>query len=224
VRIGTPKLDFDGSRLTITYDIINSNPSDRFFVWVLIQNKNGETLKLNSLKGDVSDVSGGGNKIITWNPADDSVFLNEEVAVEIQAEKYEKSYNKGSAIVKSLLLPGLGQTKMSGGKPYWIMGLVSYGALAGGVVSYSGYKDSYDKYLSETENPQKRAEYLSESEKKAGMSGALLVTAAVIWTANLIWVSATPNRYQPLKYKPLTLQPSADPVNGAALLTLRYKF
>lgn len=222
--IGTPKLDFDGSKLTITYDMIEANPSDQYYVWVLIQKKDGEVLKLNSITGDIGDTKPGNGKVITWVPGNDSVFLNEEVTVEVQAEKYVKSYNKGSALVKSLLLPGLGQTKMSGGKPYWIMGLVSYGALAGGLVTYSAYKDSYNKYLSETEDPQKRADYLSESEKKATMAGAMFVTAAAIWTANLIWVAATPNKYQPLKYKPITLSPSADLKNGAALMTFRYNF
>jgi len=224
VQIGTPKLDFDGKELKISYDILNADQSDQFYVWVLIQNKKGETLKLNSLTGDIGDTKAGREKIISWIPANDSVFLNEEVSVELQAEKYVKSFNKGSVMLRSVLLPGLGQTKVSGGKPYWIMGIVSYGAIAGGLVTYSGYKDSYDKYLAENEDPQKRADYLSEAEKKATMAGAMFVTAAVIWTSNLIWVAATPNRYQPLKYKPLTFQPSADPLNRAAFLTLRYKF
>ncbi len=223
-QIGTPKLGFDGQKLTIQYDINNASPSDQFYVWVMIQKKNGETLKLNSITGDIGDTKAGKEKVITWIPANDSVFLNEEVTVEVQAEKYVKSFNKGSVMLKSILLPGLGQTKMSGGKPYWVMGIVSYGALAGGLVTYSNYKDSYDKYLLETEDPQKRADYLSEAEKRATLAGAMFVTAAAIWTANLIWVAATPNKYQPLKYKPLTLQPSADPLNGAAFLTLRYKF
>jgi hypothetical protein len=223
-QIGTPELGFDGQKLTIQYDLINASPSDQFYVWVMIQKKNGETLKVNSISGDIGDIKAGKEKIITWIPANDSVFLNEEVTVEVQAEKYVKSFNKGSVMLRSILLPGLGQTKVSGGKPYWVMGIVSYGALAGGLVTYSGYKDSYDKYLAETEDPQKRADYLSDAEQKATMAGAMFVTAAAIWTANLIWVAATPNRYQPLKYRPLTFQPSADPLNGAALLTLRYKF
>lgn len=223
-QIGTPKLDFDGQKLTIQYDMRNASSSDQYCVWVLIQKKNGELVKINSLTGDYGDVKGGSNKVITWVPSSDSVFLNEEVTVEIQAEKYVKSFSKGSVMLKSILLPGLGQTKVSGGKPYWVMGVVSYGAIAGGLVTYSGYKDSYDKYLAETEDPQKRAEYLNEAEQKSTMAEAMIVTAAAIWTANLIWVAATPNKYQPLKYKPLTLQPSADPLNGAALLTLRYKF
>ena len=223
-QIGTPKLAFDGQKLTIQYDFVNASASDQFYVWVMIQKKNGETLKMNSITGDIGDTKAGKEKVIIWIPANDSVFLNEEVTVEVQAEKYIKSFNKGSVMLRSILLPGLGQTRVSGGKPYWVMGIVSYGALAGGLVTYSGYNDNYDKYLAETEDPQKRADYLSDAEKKATMAGAMFVTAAAIWTANLIWVAATPNKYQPLKYKPLTLQPSADPLNGAALLTLSYKF
>jgi len=223
-QIGTPKLEFDGQKLLISYDMINANQSDQFYVWVVIQKKDGQVLNINSITGDVGDTKAGKGKVITWMPAKDSVFLNEEVTVVVNAEKYEKSYNKGSAMLLSIVVPGLGQTKMSGGKPYWIMGVASYGALAGGLVTYSGYKSNYDKYLTEETDPQKRADYLSQAEKQANMSSALFVTAAAIWTTNLIWVALTPNRYQPLKYKPLTLSPTADPLNGAALLTLRYKF
>ncbi|HAM11163.1 MAG: hypothetical protein A2X05_00540 [Bacteroidetes bacterium GWE2_41_25] len=223
-QIGIPKLEFDGQKLLISYNIINENQSDQFYVWVVIQKKDGQILKMNSISGDLGDIKPGKNKLITWEPAKDSVFLNEEVTVKVNAEKYVKSYNKGSAILLSVLVPGLGQSKMSKGKPFWLMGVASYGALAGGLVTYSGYKSNYDKYLAEETDPKKRADYLNQAEKQANMSGALFVTAAAIWTTNLIWVALTPNRYQPLKYKPLTLSPSADPLNGAALLTLRYKF
>jgi hypothetical protein len=223
-QIGTPNLTFDGSKLTISYDMINENQSDQFYVWVVIQKKDGQLLKMNSLSGDIGDIKPGKNKVITWVPAKDSVYLNEEVSVEVKAEKYVKEFNKGSMVLLSVVLPGLGQTKMSKGKPYWLMGVASYGALAGGLVTYSGYKKNYDSYLLEENDPQKRADYLSQAEKQANLSSALFVTAAAIWTANLIWVAMTPNKYQPLKYRPLTLEPSADPKNGAALLTLRYKF
>lgn len=222
-QIGIPKLDFDGSKLTITYDMINASQSDQYYVWVLIQKKNGEVLKLNSLTGDIGDTKAGKNKVITWIPANDSVFINEEVTVEVQAEKYVKSYNKGSAMLLSVLFPGSGQTKMSGGKPYWIMGVASYGALAGGLVTYSSYKKSYDSYLIE-EDPQKRADFLSKAEKQANLTSAMLVTAATIWTVNLFWVAFTPNRYQSLKYGKLTLAPTANPLNGSTYLTLKYKF
>jgi|WetSurMetagenome_2_1015567.scaffolds.fasta_scaffold201703_2 hypothetical protein len=223
-QIGTPKLEFDGVKLQISYDIVSDNQSDQFYVWVVIQKKDGPALKMKSLSGDVGDIKAGKNKIITWVPANDSVYLNEEVTVEVKAEKYVKSYNKGSAMLLSVLVPGLGQTKMCKGKPYWIMGVASYGALAGGLVTYSSYKKNYDNYLAEETDPAKRADYLSQTEQQAKLSGAMFVTATAIWTANLFWAALAPNRYEPLKFRPLTLTPSADPVNGSAFLTLRYNF
>jgi len=222
-QIGTPKLEFDGQKLFISYDMINANQSDQFYVWVVIQKKDGQILKINSISGDLGDIKPGTNKVISWEPAKDSVFLNEEVTVEVNAEKYVKSFNKGSAMLLSVLVPGLGQTKMSKGKPYWLMGVASYSALVGGLVTYGSYKKNYDSYLIE-EDPQKRADYLSQAEKQANLSSAMFVTSAAIWITNLFWVALAPNRYESLKYKPLTLEPSADPLNGAALLTLRYKF
>jgi hypothetical protein len=223
-RIGTPKLEFDGDRLTISYDVINANQSDQFYVWVVVQKKDGQVLKMNSISGDIGDVRSGTGKVITWEPAKDSVFLNEEVTVQINAEKYVKSYNKGKMVLLSIAIPGLGQTRMSGGKPFWLMGVASYGALAGGLVTYSSYKSNYDNYLAEETDPQKRSDYLSQAEKNATLSSAMFTTAAAIWVSNLFWVALTPNKYQSLKHKPLTLEPSAYPLSGAALLTLRYKF
>jgi len=223
-RIEPPKLEFDGNKLTITYDFIDAGQSDQYFVWVSVENKQGEEFKIKALSGDIGDIKPGKGKKVIWIPADDSVFLDEEVSVEVYAEKYDKEFNKGSAMMKSVIFPGLGQTKMSKGKPYWLMGVPFYGSLAGGFVTYNSYKSNYDKYLAEETDPQKRADFLSKAQNSATMSSALLVTAAVIWTSNLIWAGATPNKYQHLKYKPLTIQPTADPVNGTAFLTLRYKF
>lgn len=223
-RIEPPKLEFDGNKLVIAYDILDGTQADLYYVWVEIEDKNGENLKAKSISGDLGDIKPGKGKIVSWIPADDSVFLDEEVTVEVNAEKYVREFKKGTAMMKSVLFPGLGQSMMKKGKPYWVMGVAFYGALAGGFVTYSSYKSNYDKYLAEETDPQTRADLLSKAEKNATMSSALLVTAAVIWTSNLIWAGTTPNRYQPLKYKPLTVQPTADPLNGAALITLRYKF
>ena len=124
-RITPPKLEFDGNKLLISYDVINGNQSDQFYVWVEISKKSGEQIRMHSLSGDVGDIKAGGNKKITWTPANDSVFLNEMVFIEVKAEKYVKSFKKGSMMLLSTVLPGLGQTKISNGKPWWLTGIVS---------------------------------------------------------------------------------------------------
>ena len=79
-----------------------------------MEKKNGELIKMKGISGDAGDkIKAGKNKQITWVPEKDSVFLNEVVYVEVKAEKYVKSFNKGSMMLLSTAFPGLGQTKIS---------------------------------------------------------------------------------------------------------------
>jgi hypothetical protein len=221
--IPPPRLEFDGKKMLVSYDVISSKQSDQFYVWLEIQKKNGEALKMNSISGDIGDTKAGRNKLITWVPENDSVFLNEMVDVELKAEKYVRSYNKGSMTMLSILMPGLGQTKISKGKPYWLTGVAAYGTLAGGLITRSNYLKTYDEYQIE-EDPVKRSELFDQTQKQMNMSGALFVTSAAIWTANLFWVAMTPNRYQPLKHAKITLAPSSHPARGTNMLTMQVNF
>jgi hypothetical protein len=222
-QITPPRLEFDGKKLQISYDVLNNKESDKLFVWVEIQKRTGEPLNAVSLSGDIGDIKGGKTKVITWIPENDSLFLNEVVNVEIKAEKYIKSFNKGSMVLRSIALPGLGQTKISGGKPYWIMGVAAYGTLAGGLIYSSKYQKTYDQYTIE-EDPKKRSDLYDQTQKQMNMASALLISSAAIWTANLVWVMAIPNKYQPLKYGRITLAPYADPLRGNTILSMRVNF
>ncbi len=222
-QIAQPRLEFDGNRLLISYDMLNAKKSDQFYVWVEIEKKNGETLNVNSLTGDIGDIKAGTNKQISWIPANDSVFLNEVVNVELMAEKYVKAYNKGKMTLLSIAFPGLGQTKMSSGKPYWLTGIAAYGTLAGGLITHSNYLKTYDKYLTE-EDPVKRSELFDQTQKQMNLSGALFVTSGAIWVTNLIWVGMIPNRYQPLRNAKITLVPASYPARGTNMLTLQVNF
>jgi hypothetical protein len=222
--ITPPALEFDGTQLLISYDVINKNQSDQFYVWVEMEKKNGEVIQVKSLTGDVGEnIQSGTNKKITWVPAKDNVFLDEEINVEVKAEKYIKSFNKGSAMLMSTALPGLGQTKISKGKPWWITGVVAYGSLAGGLVTHSSFLKSYDSYRSETD-PALRSEMLAKTQTQMNFSNILIISGVTLWAANIFWVAITPNRYQPLQNVKLTLDQSTGPFKGAALLSLKVNF
>jgi hypothetical protein len=223
VKITPPKLEFDGRQLLIGYDFMNTNSADQFYVWVEMEKRNGEAIKMKALSGDVGTTKAGKNKQIKWIPASDSVFLNEVVSVEVKAEKYVKSYSKGSMMLLSTLMPGLGQTKISKGKPYWLTGVAAYGALAGGFITHQSYLKTYDTYSVETD-PLKRKDLFDKTQKQMNMSGTLIITGAAIWVANLLWVAATPNKYQPLKHVNLTINQSDGPFKGTTLLKMRLNF
>jgi hypothetical protein len=223
-QITQPKLEFDGSQLLISYDVICKNETAQFYVWVEIERKNGEKVRIKSVTGDFGDkIKAGMNKKIYWIPEKDSVFLAEEVYVEVKAEKYEKSFNRGSAILLSSILPGLGQTKISNGKPFWMTGVAAYGVLAGGFVLHQSYIKTYSSYRIE-EDPSKRVALRAKAQNQLNISGGLIASGAVLWMANLIWVAVIPNKYQPLKHVKLSLEQLPQTDNKTVLLTMRLNF
>ena len=222
--ITPPKLEFDGRQLQISYDLINKNEGDQFYVWVEIEKKNGETVRMRALTGDVGDkIKVGINKKIYWVPENDSVFLDEDLSVEVKAEKYIHSFSKSSMMLLSTIFPGLGQTKISNGKPFWLTGIAAYGIVAGGFIVHQSYFKTYNSYLIE-EDPSKRASLQTKAQNQSDLSGALFISGTVLWIGNLIWTASIPNTYQPLKHLQLSLQqfPGAD--KRTALLSMHLTF
>jgi hypothetical protein len=223
-KISIQKPEFDGRQLLISYDIVNNNQADQFYVWVEMEKKNGEPIRMKSLSGDVGDnIKAGTNKKIFWVPAKDSILLNEEVNVEVKAEKYTKSFNKGSVMLMSAVIPGLGQTKISKGKPWWLIGVVAYGALAGGFIANSSSLKTYDSYKIE-EDGLKRKDLYSQAQNQKNISNVLIVSGVAIWTVNIIWVALIPNEFQPLQHLKLSFDQSTFPYSRTTLLTLQFNF
>jgi hypothetical protein len=220
--ITEPKLEFDGYKLTITYDLVSKVHSDIFNIWVEIRNQAGAPIRAYSYKGEVGDsIKPGSSKIITWVPEEDAMFLDDDISVELKGEKYEKSFNKGSMILSSTLVPGLGQAKISKGKPWWLASIPAYGALAGGLVFHKKYTDTYDAYMNATADPVERSDLFDQSQKQKNLSGALFLTSAVVWVSNIIWVAATPDRYKPMQHTKVSL--NSFPFNHERITLLSFK-
>lgn len=124
---------------------------------------------------------------------------------------------------KSAVFPGWGQTCISRGKPFWLTGVAAYGSLAGGLIVRNKSNDTFSSYQAE-EDPVKRDELFNQAQKQSNISGALVVTGAAIWVANICWMAAMPNNYLPLKHVNLTLNQSNDSFRKATLLTMKINF
>jgi hypothetical protein len=222
--ITKPKLEFDGYKLTISYDLVTKSQSDIFSVWVEIRNQEGKPVRAYSFKGEVGDsLKPGNNKIVTWIPEDDAVFLDEDVTVELKAEKYERSFNKGAVVASSTIVPGLGQTKIKNGKPWWLISIPAYGTLAGGFVMHSKYISTYNEYLKATESVE-RSDLYNQSQKEKNLSGAFFISSAVIWISNIIWVAATPDNFKPLQHTKFSLNSFPASHERIPLLSLQIDF
>lgn len=225
------KLEIIGNQLHITFNIDSKNPSDKFRITVEINKQNGELVHPKSITGELGEnIISGNNKEIIWDLEKDSIYLDEEISVELLGEKLSvelidaklgESYSRSSLILMSTALPGLGQTKLTG-KPWWIGGLAAYGTLAGGFIFYKMSRDDYDLYL-DAKTTSTRDEYFDKSTKESVISNVFFVTATSIWVANIIWVAVMPDRNKTLKHANVYVAPSTIPYKGA-MVSLRVDF
>jgi hypothetical protein len=225
VLITQPRLESDGNQLLIFYDIVAKNSADKFYIWVEMEKANGEKILAKTLSGDIGEnIKAGNNKKIIWAPEQDSIYLKEEIFVEVKAERYVKSFDKGSMFLRSAIFPGWGQTKISKGKPWWLTGIAVYGTLAGGYVYYKNYLKSYDSYRAEEDDPLRRADLAEQAKKQQNISMTMIYSAASAWAVNVLWVTFTPNRYQLLQHVKFSLNSSPSPYNRGLLLSLKWDF
>ena len=86
--VSKPRLSLTENKLTIEYDILNSQPTDTFNVWIEVTDTNGNIIKVSSLTGDFGEkIKGGLNRKIVWDLKQDNIIINEEIFVEIMVEK-----------------------------------------------------------------------------------------------------------------------------------------
>jgi hypothetical protein len=86
VRVSDPKLEMVGNAIHISYDILNSNPDEKYIISIVIKDENGNIINAKALEGDIGDeVSGGGNKQIAWNLEADQIFIDAYIFVQINA-------------------------------------------------------------------------------------------------------------------------------------------
>ena len=219
-----PRLTFDGNQLQIYYDIITRSPRDQFYTWLEIKRSDGQSVIAKNLQGDIGDkIKGGNNRKISWFPKQDSVYIDDEIFIEVKAEKYSREFNKCGMLARSAILPGWGQAKISKGKPYWIAGILFYGSVATGYLSYKNYIDTYNAYKTE-EDPVRRLDLKKKSQDQLNLASAIILSGAGLWAVNMIWVAATPNRYHLPQHVNLTLTNPPHSGHQAVLISFKTEF
>jgi hypothetical protein len=203
--ISEPKLEYDGTKLSIVYDLIAQKQSDVFSIWVEMTDQSGKPIRAYTFKGDVGDmISPGSVKKITWFPEDDGKLLDEDVSVVVSGERYEMIFNKSTVLLTSSVLPGSGLSKIKSNKAWWLAAVPVYGAVAGGFIYHSKYQKTYSDYKAETDVPT-REDLLAKSKTQNSIASACFISAAVIWAADMVWVAASKNRYKPLQHTKLSV-------------------
>jgi len=175
------------------------------------------------------------NKRIIWDLGMDHLVIDEQISVEVKAEKIispetaaedkttdEKTYHetkevsKFDMILASFIMPGWGQSKASEGRRYWLTGVAHYGCLVGAAIFI--WRSEYNYSILE----------INKADRQGITAAVLGFSATGIWLANMIWVIATPppgeKSYLLLKDHNIRLEPYVDPSLNSMMLSFKYTF
>ena len=238
VKITEPRLELSNENLIIEFDILSAAPSDVFKVWIEVTNASGLIINAQSLSGDIGEeITGGNNKRILWNLELDAIALDNEIFIEVVAEKmtppestppkYLKTVSKGNMILSSIVLPGWGLSKIRQGKPYWLLGVAGYGCIAGSVYLNRTAINTYDEYRASMDIEDSNALY-DKAIRQNTISKSLGYSAAGIWAISIIWslVTTVPSPELSIHQSlhKISIQPLYNQHMNCTMISLNYVF
>lgn len=224
------------NRITIAYDLIAKGRFKKraFRIDMYCSQDSGKSFSnpLVYVVGDVNQVSPGENKEIKWNYfADFPNFTGRNLQFKLQAnlqplsqEQRLRKMGGPENALKSLLVPGLGNYRVSEGRNYWIITAASLGLVGSGLYYRLQASSSYDDYLAST-SPEQADSFYDQFEDRNQLSNILLIGGAAIWIGDVIWVAIKgfKNKKQ-LKNNTLGLRMDYDPNFRQPMLGIKGRF
>jgi hypothetical protein len=252
IQVSDPRLELRDNAIHITYDILNSSPSDEFKVDLLITDADGNEIKASALSGDIGDmVEGGNNKHIIWDLDVDKIEMNAKIYVKVNVKAIsppvpiavvpseeetnggteektakEKSFNRTAIILQSVAFPGLGLSRITG-NPHWIRGVAGYGCIAGSVIMNRKAINTYGG-ISDLEDYDEKDELYQKSLSQDNISEVLAYAAIGIWVSDIIWTlvgTTGPNNKSLFSdVSGFSLRTTFEPISSAPMVVFAYRF
>ena len=180
-------LQYAGNKVIISYDIVNYDKNDRFVIWVDIYLANDSLCKdAQTFEGNIgTKIKGGEDKLITWDLKADNVFIDEKIKIEVMAKYMESDIGVGTAVLYSVLYPGLGNYKLSRKKSYLAVGAAAYTFLGVSILYNNKYRKNFDEYLASNDINESDDLYRKTNNQKLA-SRIFGFTALGIWITDAI--------------------------------------
>jgi hypothetical protein len=233
-----PIIEYKNDRIEICYDIPNSSLNDSYYVRLEVTNAAGEQLAVSALEGDVGiNVAGGKNKIIIWNPAADGIIIDEDIFIQLFADKFTtptrsakagqmKDFNRAAIVMQSLAVPGLGLSRVTG-KPHWIRGVAGYACIGGSVAFSLKSKETYRAYEG-AESAGEAEDLFDQSLQQDQISEILAYSAIGIWVIDFIWTmvgtSGSTRSLQSGPMNNISVGTAYNHISGTPMLAIKYQF
>ncbi len=217
-----------GETLVINYDLNKGKLGEMFSVSVNIMTKAGKKISAFSFTGDIGKgVYGGKGKKIVWDISKDNVYLDDEITVEVLAlsEMQSKQISMGGALLRSLVLPGWGNTYVKGDGAYWLIGVAGYGAVAAAAMFNNKAYTSFEDYNDEKEDAVKRDQFYTDAEDYQQKQKMMMYGAVAIWIGDLIWTGIQAGSANAKARNPkVSMGYFYNPVARQPMFSVSYKF
>ncbi len=242
--VSKPQLEFKDNNIIVFYNILNSEESQSFRVWLDVSDTEGNKIETRALSGDVGNgIDGGTDKKIFWNLTADNIYIDALLSVKINAELVKaeiknpgtevaitassfKEYtgvNRGGLYVQSLLFPGWGMSRIGKG-PHWLKGVAGYGCFVGSFVYNTKALTNYRDYKNTIDVKEGNRLY-ALSTKQDRISEGLAIAGAVVWLTDLIWTfGGTQKIKNSLHASGISIEPYYEAFVNAPVIALKYNF
>jgi hypothetical protein len=243
-RIDNVDFTADADKISINYDIIDSQADETFYIWIQVQSASGKLINAKSTSGDIGKgVKGGFGKKIEWNYKLDKLDIEDEISIEVFAtseipgkkteepapvKPQEKTYtgrkiSVGEAMLFSALLPGLGKVYVKGHGANWMWGVVGYGFIAGSVLMNHAAYDNLEAYRA-SYDPDERDDLYSKAQGQAVISYVFAGGAITIWVIDFISTGVKAGKAKRANQSRVQFNGGFDPKFGTATIGLAYRF
>ena len=204
-KISKPDLSFENNILTIKYDVIGCGNNEYVNIRMIILNSKGDTINPVYISGDIGkQIVCGIGKSILWDLEKERIALNDDISVLIKGEKYNpptpakeiisnnpKKFTRENVFFSTVLVPGLGQSKVSGKNCYFVFSGLVYGSL-GTSIYFATRSEKYKEYYHAAIGSTERDDLYNKWQNSYNMSKYFAIGSVGVWLTNIIWSAAIP--------------------------------
>ena len=189
VEISDVDFKYNGEEIEIDYKIINGHPDDKYRISITaIKSDNSEIIPF-SVDGFRTKLSNGSHSI-KWSQKEENIVFDEEIQFElIGSLSSNLRIPNGKHIMKSVLIPGLGDYKLRNKKHYIFYGLAAYGSVIGSYLLNDLGQQNYASYLN-SNNYNSAQDFFNKAKQQKLISNVLSLTAGLIWTFDIVGISS----------------------------------
>ncbi len=187
------KLNQADTTIGITYDL-KAAPGRYYKARLFYSNNKGNSFKgpLYSVKGQIGDsIKPGKSKEVYWSfKKDNPYFDGKNIMFKLDVTEIAKVSTGGPKYaLRSLLVPGWGDTKVRNGYNYGIITIATYGCLITGAIFQLEANKRYTRYTDRLANSTQEHESLyKQAQNSKNLATAFFATGAAIWIGDIVGV------------------------------------